>query len=228
MPPTNSDPRELKPLIPEVLYNAISDRIKAGISDAEALFDVNEEDEDAVTGALGQAISTPNPLIYNGPEGLFEYNIRSFKTRGKGPGAPEKKLGADAVFQIAVFHEGNRLFTKALPFQAKKTGGFHNQKVQLQAKGMQQYFGSGVIVRYSKTGYRAVDIREMVDRDGTILDKDVTETKLSTVFGNDFLACKIGSAGSYFTVEDVSQLLERATIIDTTVKRIEPGRARSG
>ena len=224
MPPTNPDPQELKPLIPEVMYNAISDRIKAGISDAEALFGVNEEDEDAVTGALGQAISTPQPVVFTGPEGVFELTIKSFKTRGKGPYAPEKKLGADAVFQIAVFHEGNRLFAKALPFQAKKVGGFRNLKVQLQAKGMQQHFGSGAIVRYSKNGYRAVDIREMVTKDGTILDQPVTETKLATVFGDHFLACKIGSTGSYYTADDVTQMLEKATIIDTIIKQLQPRR----
>src|ERR1019366_423696 len=119
-------PKELKEIVSEDCLRHIRDRIKAGVVDAEAQFGINQADEDAVTGALGQAIST-TPTIFKGTGGSYSYHITSTKIRGRGPNAPEKTLGADAIFQVSVSKNGNQIFSKGLPFQAKMEGGFDNE-----------------------------------------------------------------------------------------------------
>jgi hypothetical protein len=181
----------------------------------------------AVTGALGY-FHTAMPVIFQSPEGIFKYKIRSHKIRGRRRGAPEKRIGADAIFQIAVFQSGRKVFSKGLPFQAKIGGGFKNQKVQDQAKNMQLYFETGIVVRYSPNGYKGLDIREILtsptfETSATApLQQNLRPKKLGTVLGEDFLNCIIGLKSAYTTVEDQeNQLLQDALVIETKVTQIE-------
>jgi hypothetical protein len=190
--------KELNQFVSEECLSHIRDRIKAGVVDAEAKFNLNQEDEDAITGALGQAISTAMPIIFKGTQGNYTYHIQSYKIRGRGPNAPEKTLGADAIFQISVFHNNEQIFTKGLPFQAKKEGGFNNAAVKKQAGDLYRASGTGIVVRYSKDGYTAVDVRVLIrESEALQAGHEPKPRKLAIVFGDDFLDCRVGKQGLY-------------------------------
>lgn len=198
---------ELPSLVPPDLLDLIRDRIKAGVADAEAKYSLNAEEEDSVTGALAQAISTPGLVIVNTERGSFEYGIKSTKLRGRGKGAPEKHLGADAIFQLEVFNQNECIFKKGLPFQSKKGGGFGNAKTLSQAKDLYRTSKSGIVVRYSPTGYTGVDVRELIRKPDSVIDQPkVRPSKLSSLLGDDFLNCQVGRMGLFY---DPSVILEQ-------------------
>ena len=110
----------MRDLLPPKLADFLRDRYIAGVARAEASFDENSADEDAVTGALGQSIAMPEALAFTSPEGTYQIRITYRKVRGRGPLAPEKRYGSDGIFQIAVTDTLERIVRrKGLPFQSK-------------------------------------------------------------------------------------------------------------
>src|SRR5689334_1851346 len=125
---------ELPDIVPKTLIDVLASLIRRGIREAEEKFSLNKSDEDSITGALGHAISTARPVHLHASNTDYVFEITSWKIRGKGPDAPEKDLGADAIFQIRLSKEGDLVFVKGLPFQAKVGGGLQNKDVLKQAK----------------------------------------------------------------------------------------------
>jgi hypothetical protein len=221
MPPKNKPPEsELSSLLPVEFIKLIRDRIKAGVADAEAKFRLNEEDEDSITGALGQSISTDAPLVLGTPSSAFSFEIESIKLRGRGLDAPEKKLGADAIFQIRILRDGKIVFSKGLPFQAKKGGGFRNAVVKKQAKDLYASTETGIVVRYANRDYTAADVRDILpNADGS--SKLIKTQKLSTILGDTFLDCGVGRIGLLYTPESTNVPGAGTFAITTTVRILE-------
>lgn len=213
------DEPKLEHLLPKQFLALIRDRIKAGVSDAEAKFRLNQDEEDSLTGALAQAISTTAPLRFGGPEGVFDFAIESYKLRGRGEGAPEKRLGADGILQISVSKNGRSVFAKGLPFQAKKFGGFANAAVRKQAHDLYDTSQSGIIVRYSDKGYTGTDVRNLLNDAGAGLaaQKPPTAT-LATLFGDSFLDCEIGRMNLTYDRDALFQAKRGAWVINTIVR----------
>lgn len=212
------DGPRLDQLLTKRFLKLIRDRIKAGVTDAEAKFRFNQDEEDALTGALAQSIAEAEPLHYEGPEGQFEFRIESHKLRGRGYGAPEKRLGADGILQISVSKNGKPVFVKGLPFQAKKFGGFANAAVKKQARDLYTTSESGIIVRYSDKGYTSTDVRHLLEdaESGAVPLKPPVE-KLATMFGDRFLDCKIGRRGLTYDRDAVSGTAKGTWVINTVV-----------
>lgn len=207
--------KTLSDLIPDFVLQSLRDRIKAGVSDAETKFSYNRADEDAVTGALAQAISTAGPVNFHDLRGQFSYEIGSYKLRGRGPGAPEKHLGADGILQISVALNGKTCFSKGLPFQAKMTGGFGNQKVRGQAQDLWKTSGTGVIIRFSDRGYTGADVREILRPGGVRKGPPV---RLAALFGDLFLDCEVGRQGLIFDQHKVVNGKKGTWVINAVVE----------
>jgi hypothetical protein len=213
-----ADESRLSQLLPARFLLAIRDRIKAGVSDAEAKFRFNQDEEDALTGALAQAISTSEPLAFKSNEGNFKFSIESFKLRGRGEGAPEKRLGADGILQICVFKNGKLDFEKGLPFQAKKRGGFGNAAVTKQARSLVDTSGTGIIVRFSPEGYTAVDARTLLDpKENSQITVSPPVIRLATMLGDLFLDCEVGRMGLSFKRDAIDDLYRGAWVINALV-----------
>lgn len=213
------DEHKLSDLLPRPFLRLIRDRIKAGVSDAEAKFRLNQDEEDSLTGALAQAISTADPLTFRGPGGTFEFQIESYKLRGRGDGAPENRLGADGILQISVSKNGRRVFAKGLPFQAKKFGGFGNAAVRKQAHDLYTTSKTGIIVRYSDTGYSGVNAHDVlkIHAAGPPYKKPPLAS-LATLFGDTFLDCGIGRMNLSYDRAAVVQGTKGVWVINTVVK----------
>jgi hypothetical protein len=191
----------LRDVLPDLLINLIRDRYLAGVSDAAMKFPYSEGDEDSLTGALGQAISTPGPLTVNAGGDRYTYNISYRKLRGRGSGAPEKKLGADGIFQIDVTNnEGAPVVRKGLPFQAKKRWSKPDKKLVEQARKMLNSAGDGLIIDFSPLGYSACSALDAIQSEGRISAVKASGRlrDLGHVFADDFLECSIGVEGLYY------------------------------
>lgn len=214
----------MRDLLPDSVLQAIRDRYLAGVADAEAMFDQSSADEDSVTGALGQAIAMPRMPRFITSQGNFEVEITYRKLRGRGKGAPEKKYGADGVFQIEVKDgSGAILRKKALPFQSKKGWRGTNGKLLVQAVLMQHEIGGGLVVDYESGGYFACTAEAVVAAGGNRAKVKATGQlhSLGQILGNDFLNCTIGVKGLFFDKKKEQLLMDGGSthVITTSVQR---------
>lgn len=59
----------------------IRDYFEEKIANAEKTFEYHEEDEDVITGALGQELITNEPVVYKNQEKNYHFDISSRKIR---------------------------------------------------------------------------------------------------------------------------------------------------
>lgn len=216
----------MRDLLPPDVLTILSDRYVAGVANAEAGFDMHRADEDAVTGALGQSLATLHPLTVAGLGMEYSITISYRKIRGRGKGAPEKRYGADGLFQLSVHHRGGRLLrVKGLPFQSKTMWRGVNKSLYGQVQTMQEMLRSGVVVDFSPTGYKACTIQAAIAARGSrpTLDRFGLMRPLGQILGHDFLNCTVGSVGLHFDpnsevfMRDIPEYKERH-LITTEIK----------
>ncbi len=217
----------MRDLLPSQLVDLIRDRYVAGVASAEAFFDENSADEDSLTGALGQAIAMKEPLYFNGPDGTYSVRVSYKKLRGRGINAPERLYGADGIFQIAVLdHLGAVLRQKALPFQSKTDWRGRSKTVAAQSTDIQSSFGEGIVIDYSRRGYRACSTKVVIDVRGSRIEADRRNAlkPLGQLLGVEFLECRMGKQGLFYDDKQERFKREGITIppmhaITTTIHR---------
>lgn len=182
----------------------LRDRYIAGVATAEASFEDSSADEDALTGALGQALAMKDPIIFSGPAGNYEVQVSYRKLRGRGLNAPERLYGSDGLFQIVVSDEyGNILRQKGLPFQSKTNWRGKSKAVVSQCRDIQQTTGEGLVIDYSATGYKSCRTGVAIETHGSRIEasRRGAMKPLGQILGVEFLECKIGKIGLFYDLE---------------------------
>jgi hypothetical protein len=212
---------ELSDYVPDLVKDFIRDRLIVGVADAEALFEYSRADEDALTGALGQSISRKETIRVQTDGQAYEVRTYYKKIRGREPGAPEKTTGADGIFQIEVIGPNQKpVWTKGLPFQAKKQWTGTDSRLVSQARDMTGKAGQGLVIDYSSEGYKACSASAVIDHGGRAqaLSESGSFRPLGQVLGNDFLDCTIGVEGlTYDPQAEVFRTEKDLHVIGTTV-----------
>jgi hypothetical protein len=151
-------------------------------------------DEDAVTGALGQALRGQGELAL--PDGrIVRWATRYRKLRGRGRNAPDKHLGADGLFEVEMEDEERDRSRKTLPFQARNgAAGYGDSLLRGQAKRLNAFPGGGVVINYRPEGYVAVDAGLVAEGEAT---RD-SEVPLADALAEDFIDCRRGSTTYLF------------------------------
>ena len=191
----------MRDILPPSLVDLLRDRYLAGVADAEAAFNQHVADEDSLTGALGQALAMREPIIFNGPGGTYAVRVSYRKLRGRGPGALEKTLGSDGIFQIEVANDlGGVVRSKGLPFQAKTNWRGKNSALYEQAAVMEKMSPGGLVIDYTPNGYKACTAKAVVAANGrrSYVERYGAMRSLGQVLSRDFLDCTIGTPGLYF------------------------------
>lgn len=191
----------MRDILPSAVLDILKDRYLAGVADAEAFYDLHRADEDSVSGALGQSIAMRDPVMISSSNGDYLIKIDYRKIRGRGPGAPERKYGADGLFQISITnHLGAVIFRKGLAFQSKMNWRGRKSDLYEQAILMQDNFGGGIVVDFSANGYKACTASDAIASKGSrpITDKNNAMRPLGQILSRDFLECTIGQKGLYF------------------------------
>lgn len=183
--------------LPKSIFEELQDRYKKGVSDAVSTFDMNEADEDCLTGALGQALAMPREQFFSYKGGNASVKVSHTKLRGRGKGAPEKLYGSDGIFQIEVLdHQGRLLMSKGLPFQSKKNWTHKLTELSKQAAKMELHTPGGIIIDFRATGYTACMADSILASGGS--RNNFPMQNLGELLATDFLNCKIGTKGLFF------------------------------
>ncbi len=218
-PPNN----DLTTLVPRGLLRRIKAHFDEGVEEAVKKYRFHAEDEDALTGALAQALSTPEHIVSVLGGSRYSFAVESYKILGKGPGTPEKRMGADGIFQVSVREGDKQIFEKGLPFQAKRKDRYRPGEVLGQAKDLFRTAETGVILRYGPDGYDAADVRHLLHHDALVpFPTPPGFSALGTVLGDWFLQCHIGRVGLSFDKDepDPNDLSKRGTwVISTRIRK---------
>jgi hypothetical protein len=176
------------------LQEVLADQYRHGIRSAQRNYLDSAADEDAVTGALGQALTNEGTLFIDGV-GRVRWETRYKKFRGRGGGAGEKRLGGDGVFEIRLHDEVGLESRKSLVFQAK------NKKLRLKESGLRHQAeqiaslpGGGLVIYYSDEGYTAFEAGAVVN--GTANPRE--DEPLAEFLADGFLKCTRGSFAYYY------------------------------
>jgi hypothetical protein len=186
-------------LLPDGLKVLIRDRYLAGVSDAQSKYPFSAADEDSLTGALGNTISMPHAVVFGDGQRQYSYQVSYRKIRGRGPGAPEKQLGADGIFQIEVTDERGRQ-TKGLPFQCKKGWRSTDSNLLKQARRMLETAGDGIVIDYRPDRFSACRAEDVVQNHANrkLIDRAGKARPLGQILGDEFLDCRIGRPGLFY------------------------------
>lgn len=221
LPPANDD---LTKVVPPGLLRRIKAHFTESIAEAIQGFRFNEVDEDSLTGALGQALSTPEHVVTVANGASYSFGIESYKILGKGPGTPEHRVGADGISQVSVRSNGRLIFEKGLPFQAKKLSRYRVADVIPQANDMLRTSGSGIVLRFGPHEYDAADARHLVvpSNVSTSIPTPPGFAALDTVLGDWFLKCQVGKTGLTFHRDELDPNVEGKRgfwVIDTKIRK---------
>jgi hypothetical protein len=120
---------DMQDILPEAVLDDLRDHYYAGVTEAEIGYEHNEADEDAVTGALGQALFTPGDRVVAVDGRFYHWRASHYKLGGRGPGAAEREYGADGIFQLEVIESSSwRLLSSRVPSFGEKDFFFRRRR----------------------------------------------------------------------------------------------------
>jgi hypothetical protein len=216
-------------VLPEPVVRTLRSHFYAGVKQAEARFSYHAADEDAVTGGLGERLIEP-PVVIQVDGRAYRWHTSYYKVRGRGLDAPERRLGADGIFQIEVLDErGQLVVRKGLLFQSKIEWHGRDGRLLEQARELLAQSPSAIVIDYSRNGYKAVSAEDVVRGDGN-RRRVRTAKSLAEVLGDEFVGCTRGQEGLYWEPraeqllidggERVSDLVPR-NIVDSRIERLQ-------
>jgi hypothetical protein len=201
----------MEDILPEAVLVTLRDHYFAGVTHAELAYRFSAGDEDSLTGALGQVLTTTMSTRVSTETGDFGLRTEYFKLRGRGANAPERRLGADGIFTLDVEdRRTGRRRQKGLLFQAKHRWRHQDRKLVKQVNQMRACDPSAIVVDYSAEGYTAYDGGQVVEAEGRRRNlPEESGRRLAGVLGNEFVRCRIGIVGLRYDSQRELITLER-------------------
>jgi hypothetical protein len=184
--------------ISELLQNervrrALSDHFRAAVAAAAQGYADDAADEDAVTGALGQALRGQGEIAL--PDGrVLRWATRYRTLGGRGRNATERNLGAEGLFEVEMEDEEGDRSRKSLPFQARNAAAYGDALLRGQARRLNAFPGSGLVINYRPEGYVAVDAVLVAEGEAT----RNSEVPLADALSEGFIGCRRGSTAYLF------------------------------
>lgn len=190
----------MKDLLPQAILDKIGAQYRTAVDQASESYGDFEADEDSVTGALGQKMRdvVSGVLEVGGREFGWATTVR--KLRGRGPGAPEKKIGADALVELEVWDtDGTMAGQKLVAIQTKSEWTGTDRLLPDQARKLARLVGGGIVVDFREGDYRAVgaDVVKRAKGDRRKVP-DAKMRPFGDLLADDFLGCRVGSRDTYF------------------------------
>ncbi len=186
-------------ILPEAVISSIRDSYQRGVAIAEKGYIYAQEDEDVVTGALGQALLAEDQVItVDGSVYIWRTIYQKF--RGRGKNATEKLLGADGIFQVEI-RDGQQdiLLRKGLLFQAKNRWQGQDKKLKSQAGALATPPEIGIVIDYSNNGFHSCSAIAAFNADGNRRKLPDNELEsLSVTLGDKFLYCRAGIENVFY------------------------------
>lgn len=184
----------MRDLLDPGVYTAIEAQYRAARPLSESDYEGGREEEDSLTGAVMKGLQDSLQGEHEG----FVWRTSVSKLRGRGPGALERRTGADVMIEIEVRDRANNVTgQKGLLGQAKTDWGSRDGRLVEQARRMEEVApGAAVVVDYTRQGATACSATAAIDADGR--RRGVAEGSmkpLGELLAEDFLTCRVGARG---------------------------------
>jgi hypothetical protein len=171
--------------VPDQLLSRIKKVIKSRAQRGEEGWEHSEYEEDSLVGDfLGNLRTRTHKTVIE--EQVYEWRILYKKFRGRGKGAYEKIIGADAIitYEVANLTTGDKTI-KSIIFQAKKLNNVEGLKTQQNKMTRVAPAGNFVLI-CTPNGY-------FTEQKGVEQRK-----RIGDFLADDFLACHTGIEGMAF------------------------------
>jgi hypothetical protein len=187
--------------LPSQVSESIREYITRVVAQAESGYTSAQEKEDAVTGALGEALRTKEDQLVNVTDsqlpGVWRWSI-GYSNLGSGAAdSTESIVGADGVLEIRV---GNAEIDqqKCAVFQAKN-GRRKDARLLSQCIKMSTWREASFVLCYSSAGYFAYELDEVLYTNGTLAKSKVGDgVSLASWIVDWFVACRNGHRELYY------------------------------
>ena len=182
--------------IPKKVIENIAEHIAFAVDKAKQGYWSANEEEDTMTGALGERLRIETQKVTIDPNqqeelyGTWTWSIDYKKFKSKGKGATEHLLGADGVFELN-FSIGNRKKTKSLLFQAKMNWDYDKLLVE-QCIKMTTWREAAFVINYTPREFQAYTIDSVISSKGSKKKRKIETIPLADFLSNDFLNCHVG------------------------------------
>lgn len=191
-----------KDQIPQELYRQIVEHIQLNCKKwKDGAFRRGRLEEDALTGDFWGQLSLSDK--FKAPNG-WSWNIEYNKVRGRGPGATEKLIGSDGVFQIHIKDDyGRTIFRKSFLFQAKMKKSYSRNSVLPQIKKMNEIMPKiGVLVVYGENSFDTYMSDDFQD------NTDPKKFDICEYIVSEFFKCQHGVEDMYFDMDEERLIIE--------------------
>lgn len=178
--------------IPQEVKDDIREHLKRALFKTVDEFDSAAEDEDVMTGHLGANLSTGSRPVYvpqGDPPGTWTWSLRYNKFRGRGPGATEKLVGADGIFELSV-DAGYGSASKSMLFQSKMLDARDDRGLVEQCAKLTTWREAAAVFSYSPAGFQAFTLDSALSTDGDLVG--ARGVPLEDFLGGAFLDCVVG------------------------------------
>lgn len=185
--------------LPSQVTDSIRDYVTRAVAQAESGYTSAQEKEDAVTGALGEALRTKEDQLVNVTDsqvpGIWRWSI-SYANLGSGAiGSTESVVGADGVLEIRV-GAAELDQQKCSLFQAKNTRR-KDAKLLSQCIKMSTWREASFVLSYSSAGYFAYQLDEVLSNKGS-LAKAANGVPLASWIVDWFVGCRNGHTELFY------------------------------
>jgi hypothetical protein len=195
--------------IPQAVRSAIAAHVEDAIVRFQEEFGSASEDEDTATGHLGARLQVRTQTVEVADDdirGPWKWSLDYKKFRGRGPGATEKLIGADGVFELTV-DRNYRKDSKSLLFQSKMVGQGGKALFE-QCIKLSTWREAAVVVEYSQSKVTTISRDDVVASRGNV--RDTHRETLAHTLGKRFIECEIGDTELSYDATR-AQLVWRAT-----------------
>lgn len=181
--------------LPNEVKKSITAHLKRSISRSVSGYLSGSEDEDTLTGALGenlriskQTVNVKNPEI----GGVWTWGVTYHKFRGRGYRATEKFVGADGIFELSV-RGGGRPSTekKSALFQAKNQWIGSDQGLVEESIKLSNWREAAFAINYTPSAYEAYFLDDIIRVRGS-KSQAPQGILLADFLANYFLECLVG------------------------------------
>lgn len=180
--------------IPIEVARDIQDSMLRAELAAIADFPQTSKDEDSIVESFGTHLRCRNRVVEVGSNrreltGAWTWSISHSRIRGRGPGAPEKKIGADLVVELKVRTGGRyRVEGKSLLIQAKKNWT-RDSKVFAQAALLSTWREAASVINLTAGGFEAFNLDDVIAAQG---QRPSSFTELSQFLTREFVLGELG------------------------------------
>lgn len=178
--------------IPEQVREDMRERFETRIAKTIAEFASADEDEDVMTGHLGANLTTHSRQVFV-PDaeipGPWIWSLSYRKFRGRGPGATEKRLGADGILEVTVAGPYGS-DTKSMLFQSKMEGAAGAKGLVEQCARLTTWREAAAVFSYGAAAFEGLTLDDVLAARGDLAA--ASGEGLASFLSEKFVGCEVG------------------------------------